>query len=275
MSPSRKQEGLREKLRKIIFESNTRAGRLFDEVLIICIFASVIAVMLDSVSSIAAKYGRLLYVLEWVFTIIFTIEYILRLITVSRPLKYATSFFGVVDLLTVIPTYLDVLFPGARFLLVIRILRVLRIFRVLKLTRYVGEAEFIVTALRASVQKITVFLFAILTVVVILGSMMYLVEGSEHGFNNIPLSVYWAIVTLTTVGYGDISPQTPLGQAISVVIMIVGYSIIAVPTGIVGVEFTRAFGKHAAAMTTKACPGCGRGGDQSDASYCKYCREAL
>src|SRR5690606_11289690 len=157
------------------------AGKLFDEVLIICIFASVIAVMLDSVSSIAEKYGHLLYVLEWFFTIIFTIEYILRLATVSRPLKYATSFFGVVDLLTVIPTYLDLLFPGARFLLVIRILRVLRIFRVLKLTRYMGEAEFIVTALRASVQKITVFLFAILTIVVILGSMMYIVEGTEHG----------------------------------------------------------------------------------------------
>jgi voltage-gated potassium channel len=274
MSPSR-ENGLREKLRKIIFESNTRAGKLFDEVLIICIFASVIAVMLDSVSSIAEKYGRPLYVLEWFFTIIFTIEYILRLATVSRPLKYATSFFGVVDLLTVIPTYLDLLFPGARFLLVIRILRVLRIFRVLKLTRYMGEAEFIVTALRASMQKITVFLFAILTVVVILGSMMYIVEGTEHGFHNIPLSVYWAIVTLTTVGYGDMSPQTPLGQAISVVIMIVGYSIIAVPTGIVGVEFSRAFGKHTAAMTTKACPGCGREGHESDASYCKYCGEAL
>ena len=269
------ENGFREKLRKIIFESNTRAGKLFDEVLIICIFASVIAVMLDSVSSIAEKYGRLLYVLEWVFTIIFTIEYILRLVTVSRPLKYATSFFGIVDLLTVIPTYLDILFPGARFLLVIRILRVLRIFRVLKLTRYVGEAEFIVTALKASIHKITVFLFAILTIVVILGSMMYIVEGTEHGFHNIPLSVYWAIVTLTTVGYGDMSPQTPLGQAISVVIMIVGYSIIAVPTGIVGVEFSRALGKHAAAMVSKACPGCGREGHENDASYCKYCGEAL
>lgn len=266
---------LREKLREIIFESRTRAGRLFDEVLIVCIVASVAAVMLDSVTSVSEKYGRLFYILEWVFTIIFTVEYVLRLLTAKWPFRYATSFFGVVDLLTVIPTYLDLFFPGTRFLLVIRILRVLRIFRILKLTRYVGEADLIVAALRASMQKITVFLFAILTIVVILGSAMYLVEGAEHGFRNIPLSVYWAIVTLTTVGYGDMSPKTPLGQAISVVIMVVGYSIIAVPTGIVGVEFTKAFGKRPAAPAAQACQGCGREGHDEDASYCKYCGERL
>ena len=266
---------LRENLREIIFESRTPAGRLFDKVLIVCIIASVIAVMLDSVTSISEKYGRLFYILEWVFTIIFTIEYILRLLTAKWPLRYATSFFGVVDLLTVIPTYLDLLFPGTRFLLVIRILRVLRIFRILKLTRYVGEANLIVAALRASMQKITVFLFAILTIVVVLGSAMYLVEGAEHGFSSIPLSVYWAIVTLTTVGYGDMSPKTPLGQAISVVIMVVGYSIIAVPTGIVGVEFTKAFGSRGEAAPAQACTGCGKEGHDSDASYCKYCGERL
>lgn len=269
------QPSLREKLREIIFESRTPAGRLFDKVLIVCIIASVIAVMLDSVTSISEKHGRVLYVLEWVFTIIFTIEYILRLLTAKWPLRYATSFFGVVDLLTVIPTYLDLLFPGTRFLLVIRILRVLRIFRILKLTRYVGEAELIVAALRASMQKITVFLFAILTIVVVLGSAMYLVEGAEHGFSSIPLSVYWAIVTITTVGYGDLSPKTPLGQAISIVIMVVGYSIIAVPTGIVGVEFTRAFGSRREAAPAQACTGCGKEGHDEDASYCKYCGERL
>lgn len=266
---------LRERLREIIFESRTPAGRLFDKVLIVCIIASVIAVMLDSVTSISEKYGRLFYVLEWVFTIIFTIEYILRLLTAKWPLRYATSFFGVVDLLTVIPTYLDLLFPGTRFMLVIRILRVLRIFRILKLTRYVGEADLIVAALKASMQKITVFLFAILTIVVVLGSAMYLVEGAEHGFSSIPLSVYWAIVTITTVGYGDLSPQTPLGQAISVVIMVVGYSIIAVPTGIVGVEFTRAFGSRKGETPAQACTGCGKEGHDEDASYCKYCGERL
>ena len=274
MSAKTEISSIRERLHDIIFESNTRAGRLFDKVLIISIVASVAAVMLDSVSSLSEKYGRFFYILEWVFTIIFTIEYILRLLTAKWPLRYATSFFGVVDLLTVIPTYLDLLFPGTRFMLVIRILRVLRIFRILKLTRYVGEADVIVAALKASMQKITVFLFAILTVVVVLGSMMYLVEGAKNGFTSIPRSIYWAIVTITTVGYGDISPQTPLGQAISVVIMVVGYSIIAVPTGIVGVEFTKAFSKRTGGAV-QSCGGCGREGHDEDASYCKYCGKIL
>jgi len=265
---------LRERLHDIIFESNTAAGRIFDKVLMVCIIASVCAVMLDSVTSISEKYGRLFYVLEWVFTIVFTIEYILRLLTAKWPLRYATSFFGVVDFLTVIPTYLDLLFPGTRFLLVIRILRVLRIFRILKLTRYVGEGDQIIAALKASLQKITVFLFAILVIVVVLGSMMYLVEGAKNGFTSIPRSIYWAIVTITTVGYGDISPQTPLGQAISVVIMVVGYSIIAVPTGIVGVEFTRAFSKRAE-EAVQACAGCGKEGHDEDASFCKHCGKHL
>jgi len=262
----------RNKLHEIIFEADTPLGKLFDVFLIISIIASVIVVMLDSVESIGGSYGRLFYVLEWFFTIIFTIEYILRLITVGRPVKYATSFFGVVDLMTVIPTYLDLLLPGTRFLLVIRVLRVLRIFRVLKLAKYVGEANLLVSAIKASIRKITIFLSCVITLVVILGSLMYIVEGAEHGFTSIPKSVYWAIVTLTTVGYGDVAPQTSLGQALAVVVMIMGYSIIAVPTGIVTVEMAQTFKKY---ITTQSCPQCGSEGHDENASYCKYCGASL
>ncbi len=264
--------GWKDKVYEIIFEADTPLGRLFDEVLIVSIIASVIAVMLDSVSSIRIKYGNFLYSLEWFFTILFSIEYILRLISVKRPVKYATSFFGIVDLLTVIPTYLDILLPGTRFLLVIRILRVLRIFRVLKLAKYVGEANLLVGAIKASMRKITVFLFAIVTIVVILGSLMYMVEGAEHGFTSIPTSVYWAIVTLTTVGYGDLSPQTPAGQAVAVIVMIMGYSIIAVPTGIVSVELSQAFRQG---VTARACHHCSKEGHDPDATYCKFCGAEL
>lgn len=267
-----KSEHWRERMHEIIFEADTPMGKLFDEVLIVCILSSVIIVMLDSVHSIGDRYGRLFYALEWGFTIIFSIEYVLRLVSVRKPLRYATSFFGVIDLLTVIPTYLDLLLPGARFLLVIRILRVLRIFRILKLAKYVGEANLLVAALKASSRKITIFLFSVITIVVILGSLMYLVEGSENGFTSIPVSVYWAIVTLTTVGYGDISPQTPLGQALSVVVMILGYSIIAVPTGIVSVEMSQVFRQG---VSTQACLSCGADGHATDARHCKYCGAAL
>ncbi|MCH8961110.1 MAG: ion transporter, partial [Bacteroidetes bacterium] len=223
----------------IIFESDTPPGKAFDVALILTIFASVAAVMLESVSAIGSRYGAILYASEWVFTILFTIEYILRLICVGRPLRYARSFFGIVDLLAVIPTYFSVLFPGAQFLLVIRLLRILRVFRVLKLVQYLSAADILMEALRASRRKIVVFLVALLTLVVILGSLMYLIEGAENGFTSIPRSIYWAIVTLTTVGYGDISPQTGLGQALAAVVMIMGYGIIAVPTGIVTAEMTR------------------------------------
>ena len=272
MSHNHVTKNWRENIHEIIFEADTPSGKYFDVFLIVSIIASVIVVMLDSVDSIGGRYGRLFYVLEWFFTIIFSIEYILRLISVGRPIKYATSFFGIVDLLTVIPTYLDLILPGTRFLLVIRILRVLRIFRVLKLAKYVGEANLLVNAIKASSRKITIFLFSVVTLVVILGSMMYLIEGAENGFTSIPKSIYWAIVTLTTVGYGDVAPQTDLGQALSVIVMIMGYSIIAVPTGIVTVEMAQAFKKH---VSTQACPQCSSEGHDADAVYCKYCGEKL
>jgi voltage-gated potassium channel len=258
----------RARLHEIIFEADTPGGKLFDVLLILSIVASVIMVMLDSVSSIRQSYGELLYVGEWFFTILFTIEYILRLCSVGRPFAYATSFFGLVDLLAILPTYMSIIFPGTHYLLVIRILRVLRIFRVLKLAQYLGEIQLLKRALLASRRKITVFLFAVMTLVVIFGSLMYLIEKPEHGFTSIPRSIYWAIVTLTTVGYGDISPQTELGQAISAIIMIIGYGIIAVPTGIVTAELTQSYKKT---VTTQACRQCSAEGHDSDAKYCKYC----
>lgn len=268
MSENQNTKNWRDKIHEVIFEADTPMGKLFDEVLIVSIILSVLVVMLDSVDSISDKYERLFYILEWFFTILFTIEYVLRLISVKRPVLYATSFFGIVDLLTVIPTYLDLLLPGTRFLLVIRILRVLRIFRILKLAKYVSEANLLVRAIKASSQKIIIFLFSVVTLVVILGSLMYIVEGAENGFTSIPKSIYWAIVTLTTVGYGDVAPQTDLGQALSVVVMIMGYSIIAVPTGIVTVEMAQAFKQS---VSTKACQECSSEGHDIDAKYCKFC----
>ena len=263
---------VRHRLHEIIFEADTPGGRLFDVALIGTILLSVVLVMLDSVSAIRAAWGGFLYAAEWMFTLLFTIEYALRLYCVGRPLKYATSFFGIVDLLAILPTYFSMLLPGSQYLLVIRILRVLRIFRVFKLVQYLGEASLLIQALRASRRKITVFLFTVLTLVCIFGSMMYLIEGASSGFTSIPRSIYWAIVTLTTVGYGDISPQTSTGQLIASVIMIIGYSILAVPTGIVTVEMSQAFKKN---ITTQACPDCSREGHDHDAQYCKYCGSAL
>lgn len=259
-------------LHEIIFEADTRTGKIFDIILIISILLSVIAVMLDSVQPIQLKYGSLLYGIEWLFTVLFTGEYILRLLCVGRPLCYATSFFGIVDLLAIIPTYLSLILPGTQYLLVIRILRVLRIFRVLKLVQYLGEARVLTQALRASGRKIIVFLFAVVTIAVIFGSLMYLIEGVENGFTSIPRSIYWAIVTLTTVGYGDISPKTNIGQFIAAFIMIMGYGIIAVPTGIVTVEMARVQDRK---ISTQACPECSAEGHDSDAIYCKYCSAKL
>ncbi len=272
MAQNQNTNNWRDKIHEIIFEADTPLGKLFDEILIVCILASVLVVMLDSVTWIRKDYEELLYALEWFFTIIFSIEYILRLISVKRPDKYATSFFGIVDLLTVIPTYLDLFLPGKRFLLVIRILRVLRIFRVLKLAKYVGEANLLISAIKASSRKITIFLFFVITIVVVLGSMMYIIEGAEHGFTSIPRSIYWAIVTLTTVGYGDVAPQTSMGQAAAVVVMIMGYSIIAVPTGIVTVEMAQAFKEH---VTTRACNDCSAEGHDVDVKHCKFCGSEL
>ncbi len=263
----------RERLRIIIFEAETPAGRAFDVALIAAILSSVTAVMLESVPAIHAEYGGFLYGVEWVFTILFTMEYVLRLYCVGKPLKYATSFFGVVDLLAILPTYLDLLFPSAHFISVIRVLRVLRVFRVLKLVQYVRESSLLVRALYASRRKVTVFLFALLATMVILGSIMYIIEDPEAGFTSIPQSIYWAIVTMTTVGYGDISPVTPLGKAVASVVMVLGYSIIAVPTGIVSAEIARAVGSGA--TSTQGCPSCSREGHDTDASHCKYCGASL
>lgn len=267
-APSGNRDAMRERMRIIIFEHQTPGGKAFDVALIWFIVASVIVVMLDSVQDIRADYGLALRVVEWGFTLVFTVEYLLRLWCASRSAAYARSFFGVVDLLAILPTYLSLFIPGGQALLTVRVLRLLRVFRVLKLAQYVKEAAVLMRALRASRHKIIVFVFGVLTLVVTLGSLMYIVEGAENGFTSIPKSVYWAIVTLTTVGYGDIAPQTTLGQALAAVIMILGYGIIAVPTGIVTVEIGAATRQTAAG---RICPQCALKGHDTDARHCKGC----
>lgn len=259
----------RHRLHEIIFEADTPAGKLFDVVLLIAILLSVLAVMLESVTGIRLEYGRALYIAEWIFTILFTVEYIARLIAVRKPLNYAVSFFGIVDLISILPTYLSLVFVGAQSLLVIRSIRLLRVFRIFKLVRFLGEASQLTAALKASRPKIIVFIGAVFTMVVIMGTLMYLIEGAENGFTSIPKSIYWAVVTLTTVGYGDIAPQTVWGQALATLIMILGYGIIAVPTGIVSAEMSRQ--KPLPPVSTQACPNCGAEGHDSDAAYCKKC----
>lgn len=263
-------ESWRRRLYVIIFEADTPGGKAFDVALIIAILTSVSVVMLESVASFRSEHGGLLRIAEWTFTILFTIEYILRLITVPRPLRYARSFFGIVDLLAIVPTYASVLIPGAQYLLVVRVLRILRVFRVLKLAHHIQEAEVLSRALYASRRKITVFLFTVFTLVVIIGSFMYLIEGEENGFTSIPRGVYWAIVTLTTVGYGNVVPQTSPGQFLAAVIMIMGYGIIAVPTGIVTAELTAV-----ARTSSKTCPQCHAIGHERAALHCKQCGERL
>ena len=264
---------IRQQLYRVIFEHDTKAGRTFDIALIIAILLSVAAVMLDSVASISQRFGPYLKAIEWFFTILFTIEYVLRLYSAKRPGRYARSFFGIVDIVAIVPTYASLLFPGGRFLLTIRVLRVLRVFRVLKLVHFLGEASVLGRAMRASRHKIGVFLLTVLSVVVIVGSLMYVIEGSDAGFTSIPVSIYWAIVTLTTVGYGDIAPQTALGQSLAALLMITGYGIIAVPTGIVTVELGKA--SRAAGKPRRTCAACKRGGHAPDAVYCKYCGTEL
>jgi len=268
----RKETGWRKTFFEVIFESDTPAGKAFDVALIWAIVISVAAVLLESVVRVRGEFGTLLYIAEWFFTLLFTVEYIFRLISVDRPMRYARSFFGLVDLLAIAPTYLSVLIPGSQYLLVIRILRLLRVFRVFKLTEYISEGNVIMAALLASRKKISVFLLAVFSLMVIIGALMYVIEGPENGFVNIPTSIYWAIVTMTTVGYGDLSPQTPVGQMLAALVMIVGYGIIAVPTGIVTVEFSHA-AKQRVVQTT--CPGCGVGGHDTDARHCKYCGTKL
>jgi voltage-gated potassium channel len=261
----------RKKLHEVIFEAETLSGRIFDVILIWAIILSVLTVILESVRSLREDYGTLFYAVEWGFTILFTIEYIFRLISVRKPWRYALSFYGIVDLLAIAPTYLSLLFPGLQYLLAIRILRLLRIFRILKLSEYISEARLLTSALKASARKIGVFLLAVLTLVTVIGSTMYVIEGEEHGFTDIPTSIYWAIVTMTTVGYGDLSPQTPLGKFFASIVMVLGYGIIAVPTGIVTVEISRAVAK----TSTEHCPNCNAEGHDADATFCKYCGTKL
>jgi len=264
-------ETRRLKLYRIIFESGTKAGKVFDLLLILSIVISVLVVMLDSVRSVNINYGRTLFLLEWFFTLLFTLEYLLRIYCARAPIKYMKSFFGIIDLLAVLPTYLSLLLPGSQYMLVIRILRLLRVFRVLKLAKFIGESEMLIRALKASRRKITIFIFAVLTLVVILGSLMYVIETPENGFTSIPRSIYWAIVTLTTVGYGDIHPKTGPGQALAALIMILGYGVIAVPTGIITIEASGLSRKSMKGV----CAGCGEKNHDTDAVYCKYCGEKL
>jgi voltage-gated potassium channel len=262
-----------EKLHGFIYESETKAGRAFDVALLFCILTSIVVVMLDSVHELHARFGKIFLVLEWVFTGLFTVEYILRLISIRRPYKYVFSFFGVIDLLAIIPSYLSVFFLGAQSLLVLRALRLLRIFRIFRLVHFLSEMRFLSVAIANSLRKISIFILFVLTCVVILGSVIYLVEDDNSGFTSIPQSVYWAIVTITTVGYGDVAPATPLGKFIASFIMLLGYGIIAVPTGIVTTEMAQAYKGRGRA--NNACPNCGKEGHDMDARFCKFCGEKL
>lgn len=257
----------REKVWLIIFEADTPTGKLFDVLLIVSILLSVLAAMLASVSTVRADWGQALQGAEWFFTILFTVEYVIRLWCVRSPMSYARSFFGVVDLIAILPTYISLLLPGAEYFIVVRSLRVLRVFRVLKLMPYLDQENVLRRALRASRPKMMVFLLVVLILVTILGSLIYLVEGEQHGFTSIPTSIYWAIVTLTTVGYGDLSPKTPLGQFIASIVMIIGYGIIAVPTGIVTAELTLA----TRSTSTRSCPNCSAERHADDAKFCRVC----
>ena len=257
---------------RIIFEADTPGGKAFDIVLLWAIIISVIVVFLESILELKLRFGNIFYSLEWFFTVLFTIEYIFRLFSVNKAIRYARSFFGVVDLLAILPTYLSFFITGSQYLLVVRILRLLRVFRIFKLTHFITQADVLKKALIASRLKITIFLFTVLSIVVIIGSVMYVIEGPQNGFTNIPTSIYWTIVTLTTVGYGDISPKTPVGQFIASIVMLIGYAIIAVPTGIVSVELAEATRKSA---EIKVCPNCLREGHDKDAVHCKYCGAKL
>lgn len=264
-----KSKELKNNIHEVIFESNTKAGKAFDIGLLIFILLSIILAMVDSVNSLHIKYLKLLHIAEWIITAAFTIEYILRLYSVRNRIKYATSFFGVVDLLSILPTYLSLFIAGTHYLIVIRALRLLRIFRIFKLSEYLAEGSTIMRAVQRSFPKIFVFMFFVTILVTILGSLMYVVEGSVNPkMNNIPRCIYWAIVTLTTVGYGDITPITYAGQFISMIIMLLGYAIIAVPTGIISAEMINPKKQK---IKGNACPGCGKDIDDDNANYCKHC----
>ena len=262
---------------RIIFEAETRLGKLFDIALILAILSSVTVVMLDSVPEIAERPHGALRLAEWFFTGVFTIEYVARLWCVASKKKYALSFFGLIDLFSVIPTYLSLLIPGIEVLADVRILRVVRVFRILKLVQYMGEAEVLVATLKASRFKIAVFLITVMSIAVVIGSMIYLIEGPENGFTSIPRGLYWSIVTLTTVGYGDVTPQTGVGQALAAILMVLGYALIAVPTGLFSAEFVQQNASHRKILnaSVQSCPGCGSLEKDHQAGYCRYCGQRL
>ena len=262
-----------QKLHEIIYEADTKAGKIFDVVLIFTILASIVFVMLESVESIDSKYHVFLNVAEWVITILFPLEYIARIITIKKPSTYIFSFYGIIDFLATIPKYLSFILVGSHALVALRALRLLRVFRILKLSRYVGASTNLARALKLSRVRIFVFLFAVFVITIILGTVMYLIEGPENGFTSIPTSVYWAIVTLTTVGYGDIAPHTPFGQFLASIVMILGYGIIAVPTAIVTSEVTRT--KRPKNLNTQHCPNCSAANHFDNARYCHKCGERL
>lgn len=268
-----KTENIRKKLHEIIYEADTPFGKLFDLFLLVLIVISIGAVMLESMAGIYIKYGKELEIIEWVITIFFTIEYIARIIAVKRPLKYIFSTYGLIDLLATLPAYIDLLFPGLHFLLSIRAIRLLRVFRILKLGHFVGASNQLVVALKKAKLKIAVFLFNVIVLCIILGTIMFMIEGPENGFSSIPMGIYWTIVTLTTVGFGDITPQTPFGQFVSIIIMILGYGIIAVPTGLVTAEFmSRDKTIH---DNTQVCPNCSADHHRNDAEFCYHCGHSL
>jgi len=268
MDDKPQENAIKLKIREIIFGTSTPAGKAFDVVLIVAIIASVIAIMLDSVEGVSQRYHQLLLQIEWFFTIVFTIEYFLRIYSSPHPTRYMRSFFGIIDLLAILPTYLSLFAPSLNYLMVIRMLRVLRIFRILKLMRYLNEVSVLLRAIRSSSRKIFVFFVMVFTVTCIFGTIMYLIEGPQHGFTSIPKSIYWAIVTITTVGYGDIAPQTILGQGLAAMVMMTGYAIIAVPTGIISAEIYR---DMKAQRDFRECLSCRRSGHEQDADFCRFC----
>lgn len=255
-----------------IFGTETKHGKAFDVALIVIILASILVLMLESVSDMQAKHGHLFHALEWGFTLFFTIEYALRLYCSPAPKAYVRSFYGIIDLLAILPTYMAVFLPGANYLMVIRLLRVLRIFRILKLMRYLQESDALLSSLRMSSRKIFIFFFSVMVLVTVFGSLMFVIEGPEHGFTSIPYSIYWAIVTMTTVGYGDIVPQTSIGKSLAAITMLMGYSIIAVPTGIITAQMGQDLKRQRQLIR---CPNCSRSGHDNDASFCKFCGSDL
>ena len=265
----------RYQLHEIIYEADTPMGKLFDIVLLVLILVSVVIVMLESVHHLGIKYYKLFHVIEWIITIFFTMEYIARVITVNKPRKYIFSFYGIIDFLSTIPLYLSFILVGSNYLLTVRALRLLRVFRILKITRFIGEGNRLKKALMESRIKIFIFVFAVLIVAVIAGTLMHLIEGERSGFRNIPVSVYWCIVTLTTVGFGDIAPVTPLGQFLATIIMVLGYGVIAVPTGIIGAQYIKSTSDNIVNVNSQSCQNCGAEKHRDDAEFCYNCGAKL